>query len=187
MKFGYRRVSTADQSLDRQDLGNDLDRVFEEHISGKDRDRPQLERMLSLVEEGDEVRVWSIDRLARDLRDLLEIVQTITGRGATIRFLSDNLAFSGGQDDHMAQLQLNILGAVAQFERQILKRRQAEGIQKAKERGAYKGGKARIDRASVYQLLDQGLGPRQVAQALRIHEQSVYRLKRERATATAGE
>lgn len=80
---GYRRVSTHDQKLERQDIG-DLDRVFEEHESGSKRDRPALQDLLGYIRDGDEVVVWSIDRLARDLRDLQNIVEQVTDIGARI-------------------------------------------------------------------------------------------------------
>ena len=77
MKIGYRRVSTHEQNLDRQDLGQ-LDKVFEEKISGSSaKQRPELQAMIDFAREGDEVIVWSIDRMARDLRDLQSIIQTL--------------------------------------------------------------------------------------------------------------
>ena len=89
---GYRRVSSASQSLDRQELDG-CDKVFEEKITGAKRNRPELNRMLDYIREGDEVHVHSIDRLARDLRDLQSIIEHINDKDATITFLKEKLTF----------------------------------------------------------------------------------------------
>ena len=85
---GYRRISSATQSMQRQDLDG-CDKVFEEAVTGAKRDRPQLNAMLDWIREGDEVRVHSIDRLARDLRELQNIVSTIVDKGAQITFIKE--------------------------------------------------------------------------------------------------
>jgi DNA invertase Pin-like site-specific DNA recombinase len=91
MKIGYRRVSSLEQNLDRQDLGP-IDKMFEEKISGATtKDRPALLDLIDFAREGDEVVVWSIDRIARDLRDLQTIIQTLTDKNASITFLSEKL------------------------------------------------------------------------------------------------
>ena len=128
---GYRRVSSVDQNFDRQDLGA-VDKLFEEKLSGKNaKDRPALNAMLDWVREGDSVLVHSIDRLARDLRDLQAIIQTLNDKGVSITFRSENLTFSASSDDAFAKLQLQMMGAFAEFERNIIRKRQAEGIAKA--------------------------------------------------------
>lgn len=174
---GYRRVSTFDQSLDRQDLQG-CDRIFEEKVSGSTRERPQLSELLQYIREGDVVLVWSIDRLARDLRDLQQIVQSILDKGAAIRFQSEGLSFAGNSDDPFAKLQLQMMGAFAEFERNIIRKRQAEGIAKAKAAGKYKGAgrKAVIDVAKVQRLHDEGHGATEIAEMLGIGRASVYRL-----------
>ena len=86
MKIGYRRVSSIDQNLDRQDLGH-LDKVFEEKLSGSSaKHRPELQAMIDFAREGDEVIVWSIDRMARDLRDLQSILHTLLEKQVSITF-----------------------------------------------------------------------------------------------------
>lgn len=174
---GYRRVSTFDQSLDRQDLQG-CDRIFEEKVSGSTRERPQLSELLQYIREGDVVLVWSIDRLARDLRDLQQIVQSILDKGAAIRFQSEGLSFAGTSDDPFAKLQLQMMGAFAEFERNIIRKRQAEGIAKAKAAGKYKGAgrKSVIDVAKVQKLHDEGYGATEIAEMLGIGRASVYRL-----------
>lgn len=142
-KIGYRRVSTVEQKTVRQLDGIPLDRVFEDKASGKDMDRPQLDALLGYVREGDTVVVHSMDRLARNLDDLRRLVQTLTKRGIRIEFVKECLTFSG-DDTPMATLLLSVMGAFAEFERALLKERQAEGIAKAKEAGVYKGRKPRL-------------------------------------------
>ena len=94
MKVGYRRVSTIDQNLDRQDMSG-VDRVFEDKASGKDTDRVALQDMIAFVRTGDEVIVHSIDRLARDLRDLQSIISTLNEKGVSVEIISERLVFSG--------------------------------------------------------------------------------------------
>ena len=172
----YRRVSTEGQSFDRQDA-NSADKVFEEKLSGASaKARPALQAMMDYAREGDTVRVHSIDRLARDLRDLQNIISTLNDKGVTVVFTSENLTFSADGADAFAKLQLQMMGAFAEFERNIIKRRQAEGIAKAKARGAFKGGKKRIDRAKVQQLRDEGLSTYKIADAMGISRMSVHRI-----------
>lgn len=184
MKIGYKRVSTLDQSLARQDLG-EVDKLFEEKVSGKScTDRPALNAMLEFAREGDEVLVHSIDRLARDLRDLQQIIQELNEKQVTVRFLSERLTFSSDQDDAFARLQLQMMGAFAEFERNIIRKRQAEGIAKAKSRGVYKGRQASIDANAIKQRVAEGQGATAIAKELGISRASVYRiLKAKRAAA----
>jgi len=173
---GYRRVSHSSQKLDRQELEG-CDKVFEEKMSGAKRDRPELNRMLDYIRAGDEVRVHSIDRLARDLCDLQSIIQQINDKDATITFIKEKLTFkSTAQADPFAKLQLHLMGAFAEFERSIIRERQREGIARAKERGVYAGRKASIDADKVKEMHEEGLGATAIAKALGIGRASVYRL-----------
>lgn len=175
MKIFYRRVSSNDQNLDRQDI-DDVDKVFEEKLSGASaKDRLALQQMIEFAREGDEVVVWSIDRMARDLRDLQAIVQTLVDKGVTVCFLSERLIFSAAQDDPFAKLQLHLMGSFAEFERSIIRKRQAEGIAKAKQRGVYKGRPVSIDANKIRDLRQQGLGATKIAEQLKISRVSVYR------------
>ena len=173
-KVGYRRVSTSEQNLDRQDFS--CDKLFEESGSGSSRQRPALEAMIDWVREGDEVLVWSIDRLARDLRDLQDIIQTLNAKGISISFLSEKLTFSGNHDDPFAKLQLQMMGAFAEFERSIIRKRQAEGIAKAKAKGVYKGRKATIDAEAIRRMKADGIGVTEIAKRLGVGRASVYRV-----------
>jgi DNA invertase Pin-like site-specific DNA recombinase len=174
MKVGYRRVSTLEQSLDRQDLG-ECDRVFEEKQSAGSTNRPALQELLSFVRSGDEVVVHSIDRLARNLIDLQNIIQELNDKGVTIRFLSESLSFSGSGGCAFQTLQLQMLGAFAQFERTIIRKRQAEGIAKAKQRGVYSQRKKSVNPDKVRQLFQDGMSKAAIAKHLNISRMSVYR------------
>lgn len=135
---GYVRVSTADQNTDRQLDGFQLDKVFTDHASGKDTNRPALTECLGYVRQGDELVVHSMDRLARSLVDLRQTVDHLTEKGVRVRFAKENLTF-GDTSDPCAVLMLSVMGAVAEFERSLLLERQREGIAIAKKKGVYKG------------------------------------------------
>ncbi|GAB5471472.1 MAG: recombinase family protein [Rhodospirillales bacterium] len=174
MKVGYRRVSSIDRNFERQHLG-EVERVFEEKVSGKNTDRAALQEMIAFVREGDEVIVFSIDRFARDLRDLQSTIQALNDKGVSITFLSERLTFTGDTDDAFSRLQLQLMGAFAEFERNIIRKRQAEGIAKAKERGVYRGRKKTVDDAKIIDLKGQGKGVSEIATALGVSRMTVYR------------
>ena len=96
-KIGYTRVPTSDQNKDRQEFG-DISRLFEDKASGGNAERPALQEMLAYIREGDEVVVFSIDRLARTLRDLEDIIKDVNSKGASLTFLTERLTFSGTDD-----------------------------------------------------------------------------------------
>ncbi len=131
MRVGYRRVSSIDQNFDRQELG-EIDKLFEEKESGGSADRQALQDMIAYVRSGDEVVCYSIDRLARNLRDLQTIIQELNEKRVSISFLSERLTFTADSNDAFAKLQLQMLGAFSEYERNIIRIRQAEGIKKAK-------------------------------------------------------
>ena len=147
---GYARVSTTDQNLARQvDALGAVDRLFAEKVSGASASaRPVLQEMLAYVREGDVIHVTSPDRLARSVQDLLKILAELKKRGVAVIFTSSpelNTQTAQGE------FTLTILGAVAQFERALIRERQSQGIAAAKKRGVY-------DRAPA-------LSPDQIAQA----------------------
>ena len=174
MKIGYRRVSSEGQNLDRQDLSH-CDKLFEEKVSGAKRNREALSAMIEFAREGDEVIVWSIDRLARDLRDLQDIIQRLNDKGVSVSFLKEKLVFSGEADDAFARLQLQMMGAFAEFERNIIRQRQAEGISRAKARGVYKGRKKTIDENHIRAMKADGHSVTEIAADIGISRMSVYR------------
>ena len=173
MKIGYRRVSSEGQNLDRQDFV--CDKMFEEKVSGAKRDRDALTAMIEFAREGDEVIVWSIDRLARDLRDLQEIIQRLNDKGVSVSFLKEKLVFSGDAEDAFARLQLQMMGAFAEFERNIIRQRQAEGIARAKARGVYKGRAKSVSDGKIVALKAKGYKVTEIAEELGINRITVYR------------
>ena len=147
-RIGYIRVSSADQNPERQLEGIKLDRAFTDKASAKDTNRPELNTLLSFIREGDTLVVHSMDRLARNLFDLRQLVMTLTSREIRIEFVKEGLTFSG-EDSPMAILMLSVMGSFAEFERALLKERQKEGIALAKKRGAYRGRKKTLSEDQI--------------------------------------
>lgn len=146
LKIGYIRVSTAEQNTVRQevlmrDFG--VSELYIDHASGKSADRPELKRMLAYVRKGDTVIVESISRFARNTRDLLELVETLTAK--EVDFVSKKEAIDTTTPS--GKFMLTVFGAVAELEREYILQRQREGIAIAKQRGVYKGRKP-IERAA---------------------------------------
>lgn len=137
MKIGYIRVSTSEQNTARQEeqlsfIG--CDKLFLEKASGKNSDRPVLNEMLDYIRDGDTVIVSDFSRLARNIIDLLNITSLITSKGATFRSIKENI------DTHSptGKLMLTVIGAIAEFEREVLLQRQREGIEIAKQKGKFR-------------------------------------------------
>lgn len=178
--IAYLRVSSEGQNLDRQEeLRENAHKVFEEKASAGTRKRPVLEEMLTYARGGDTVRVWSMDRLARSLMDLQTIVKELTEKGVTVEFVTNNLTFQPeAKNDPYAQFQFQVLGAVAELERSIIRERQAEGIAKAKARGVYTGRKPSL---TAEQLEDiryrKGLGVAvaKLAKDHKVSRQTIYK------------
>jgi DNA invertase Pin-like site-specific DNA recombinase len=147
-RIGYIRVSSFDQNPERQLEHVQVDKVFTDKASGKDTQRPELDTLLAFVREGDTVVVHSMDRLARNLDDLRQLVQKLTKRGVRIEFFKENLTFTG-EDSPMANLLLSVMGAFAEFERALIQR---EGIALARQRGAYRGRKKAMSPEQITEL-----------------------------------
>lgn len=179
--IGYIRVSTVDQKTDRQLDGIQLDRVFTDKCSGSTTERPQLEQLKAHVREGDIVHVHSIDRMARNLEDLLDLIRFFDNKGVQVQFKKENMNFGGAENNPMQKLILSVMGSVAEFERAIILERQREGIEKAKQRGVYKGRKKSVDRDKVLELHQQGVKKMQIAKKLSIGRATVYRILEEQA------
>lgn len=143
--IGYARVSSVDQNLARQleQLKTEHpDRIFEDKASGATTNRPAFQQMMEYVREGDTIIVCSMDRLARNLADLLNITKELQDKEVSIRFLKESIKLDAtGSDAAMTKLLMSMLGAVAEFERAMIRERQREGIELAKKRGVYKGRK----------------------------------------------
>lgn len=175
-QVGYIRVSSYDQNTSRQLEGVELGKIFEEKVSAKNTDRPQLQACLEYLREGDTLHVHSIDRLARNLVDLQELVGRLTSKGVSVRFHKENLVFTG-QDDAIARLTLQMMGAFAEFERAMIKERQREGIAKAKAEGRCWGRKAKLGPDQVAEIRDKlsiGVSRKAIAEELGISRQTLY-------------
>jgi DNA invertase Pin-like site-specific DNA recombinase len=180
-------VSTLDQREDRQLEGIELDRRFVDHVSGKDVKRPQLTAMLSFVREGDTVVCHSMDRLGRNLDDLRKLVFGLTERNIRVEFSKEDLIFTG-EDSPMANLLLSVMGAIAEFERQLIRERQREGIALAKKRGVYTGRPAMLKGevlVSLLQKLEAGDKPSDLAREFNISRMTLHRYKARAAGALA--
>lgn len=176
LQVGYLRVSALDQKEVRQLDGLDLDKRFTDKVSGRDRNRPGLERMIEFVREGDTVLCHSMDRLARNLDDLRLLVKKLTGKGVKVCFVKESLTFTG-EDSPMANLLLSVMGAIAEFERELIKERQREGIALAKKRGAYRGRKRSLTAAQAAALLQRisaGESKTKLANELGVSRNTVY-------------
>lgn len=174
---GYIRVSSEGQNIARQLEGIDLDKQFIDTITGSTRNRPQLEACLNYVRHGDILHIHSIDRLARNLRDLQEIVDGLIVKGVSVFFHGENLRFSGN-DDAMAKLTLQIMGSFAEFERSLAKGRQREGIDAAKRAGKHLG-RPKLDKklsATAKQLKAEGLKVIEISKQMELSRPSVYKL-----------
>jgi len=176
MLVGYARVSSSGQSLEVQIdalQGAGCEKVFQEKKSGTSADgRQALADAIDFVREGDTLVITRLDRLARSSVDLHNIIARLVGKGVKFRCIQQA---GVDTDSGMGKLVLAILGAVAEFETDIRKERQREGIEKAKEKGVYKGRKPSVDINAVQALKEEGVRPSDIAKRLGIGRASVYR------------
>jgi len=179
-KIGYARVSSKDQNLDRQLAAlkkEKVFRIFTDTVSGSSTKCPGLDGALNYVRAGDQLIVVSMDRLARSLIDLHRLVDELTERGVSVKFLKEGQVYS--QDSTpVAKLMLGLLGSVAEFERAIIRERQAEGIAKAKARGVYKGRAKVLNEEQIMQArewVSEGIPKAEVARRLGIGRTTLYK------------
>ncbi len=183
MHIGYKRVSTEEQSTERQLHGIELDRpAFEDYISGATKDRPQLELCLLTLREGDVLHVHSVDRLARSLIDAISIIERVLKANATIIIYSPRLEFSADKSNPYNTFQLQLFASIAQLERSMMKERQREGIAQAKLKGTKSGkpfGTQPLDMTRSHDaitLCNQGNNISQIAKAMNLSRGSIYKL-----------
>ena len=183
---GYMRISTikSEQKFDRQEdqLEEYVDVMYADRISGSQRKRPELDRMLEDLEEGDTVVILSIDRLSRSTKDLLEIVETIEERGATLKSLQDTWLDTTG-DNPMSEFLMVVMGALAELERKQTVQRVKEGLEvarkKGKELGRPKANKTKVNYA--LELYDEGKHTvKEIAEITDLSRKTIYNYLNER-------
>lgn len=180
MKFGYARVSTAEQNVEQQanllieTYGVPPENMVTEQFTGTTMDRPQFSRLVDKLRKGDELFVYHVSRLGRNTREVLELVETFKARG--IKLIIHEL---GGMNitSPQGKLMLTMLAGLAEMEREYLKERQALGIARAKKEGKYKGRKALDEEiiSTAQKLLEQGYSKRKAAKQLNIGESTLYK------------
>jgi DNA invertase Pin-like site-specific DNA recombinase len=179
MKIGYARVSTEDQRLTLQ-----LDalkqagcgKVFREKVSGAYRDRPELNRMLDQLRDGDVVTVWKLDRLARSTRNLLEIVEAIRQAGARFQSISEPWADT---TTHAGKMIMTIFAGIAEFERDLIRERTGAGRADARKRGVRFGRPTKMNEEQLKlarRLLKEGTSVAEVARTFSVHPATLYRM-----------
>ena len=173
--FGYARVSTTEQDLDIQITAlraAGCQTIRSEKKSGTERSaRTELQVLMDFLREGDTLIVTRIDRLARSMKDLQDIVHELKGRGVALKATEQPIDTGTAAGKAF----LDMLGVFAEFETNLRRERQAEGILAAKARGVYKGGKARIDPEAIRTLASAGVKPAHIARQLGISRGTVYR------------
>ena len=185
-KIGYARISSSDQNMARQlEQLADVDKLYQEAMSGASKERPQLKAMLDYIREGDRVVVTELERLGRNNKELTEVMNEIQNKGATLEVL--NLpTLRGIEDDNLRRLLNNLILELykyqAQAERERIKERQAQGIAIAKIKGKYKGRKAlfsdddsRLQHA--FELYQKGYTDKDVARMTGINERTFRRYR----------
>jgi DNA invertase Pin-like site-specific DNA recombinase len=179
MKIGYARVSTEDQKLTIQleELKKaGCTRIYREKVSGSYRDRPELNRMLDQLREGDVIIIWKLDRLARSTRNLLEIVETIASAGARFQSISEPWADT---TTHAGKMIMTIFAGIAEFERDLIRERTGAGRADAKKRGVRFGRPKKMNEEQLKlarRLLKEGTSVSEVARTFSVHPATLYRM-----------
>jgi len=178
-RVGYVRVSTTGQSFDRQiqTIGK-VDELFEEKQSGKNiHDRPVFQECMRYLRKGDTLLIHSIDRAARSVIDLYSIIDKLNSKHVSVKFLKENLTFSPDRKDATSTLYLTLLGAISQFERELIRERQKEGIAAAKAQGKPYGRKHKFDLEQCKKIADRiqrGESVASLAKELSVSRNTVY-------------
>jgi DNA invertase Pin-like site-specific DNA recombinase len=175
-KVAYKRVSTVEQKTERQLDGLSFDRVFEDKVSGKDINRPELSAMLDYIREGDELYIHSLDRLGRNTTDLINLMNILREKGVTVIFNKQGLTFKPDASNPMNELMFTMLAAFSQFERELMLERQREGITKAKAEGKYKGRPATVDKEAIIKARAEGKSFRAIAKECKVALSTVQRV-----------
>lgn len=180
MRIGYKRVSSVDQNTDRQLPELQLDRIVEDKASGKSIDRPGLRELISYAREGDVIYVHSLDRLARNLKDLIEIVNQLKAKKVELITIKENLTFNQSNNP-MSDLLLHIFGALAEFERSFILERQREGIAIAKKKGKFLGRPKMItddQELDICKLINLNYSIAGLSKKYQLSRQTIYKILR---------
>lgn len=180
MDFGYMRVSTIDQNLDRQeqqlrDFG--CQQIFFEKITGVKRDRPELNRMLEFLRPADTVVVTDLTRLSRSTKDLIEISELISQKGANLKSLKESWLDTATAHGKML---FTVFAGIAQFERDLISERTKEGITAARKRGKHPG-RPTIDQEKLnyaFYLVEQGITLTEAAEKAGVSRMTIYRKRK---------
>lgn len=180
MIIGYARISTTEQNLDAQRDALEqagAERIFADRVSGKERTRPELNRLLEQLRKGDVVIVTKYDRLARSLKDLLEIVAEIEERGAGFRSLAEDIDTT----TPAGRLIFHVFASIAQFERERIAERTREGLQAARKRGRIGGRPPALSatqREEAKKMRDtEGRSLAEIARLFRVSPDTIKRIK----------
>jgi len=177
MIIGYCRVSTLDQNLDLQKdalIRAGCEKFYEEYISGVKTDRPELTKVLADLKKGDTLVIWKLDRLGRSLKNLIEIVTDLETRGIALKTIVDNIDTTTAS----GKLFFHIMGALSQYERELIKIRLTAGIEAAKARGVKSGRKRLLDAHQVEvakNLVAVGTHKDEVAKLLHVSPVTLWR------------
>lgn len=173
--IGYARVSTQEQNLDMQlaalrEAGASDNLIFRESVSATSKKRPQLHAALEQCRRGDIFVVWRLDRVARSLKQLLDIMQDLSDRGVGFRSLMETVDTT----TPIGRLYVHVAGAFAEFERQLIVERTRAGVKRARERGVKFGASVKVDIDRAEALLREGLPPAKVAAECGVARQTIY-------------
>ena len=176
MKVGYARVSSIGQNLDAQISSlkkYGCEKIFQEKVSGTSTEkREELKKCLEFVREGDELVVTRVDRCSRSVLDLQMIVKELNEKGVTLTATEQPISTK----DATSKCFLDMLSVFAEFETNLRRERQMDGIRIAKQKGKFKGRVAKIDVKQIQKLKNEGLGASEIARQMNIERTSVYRL-----------
>lgn len=178
---GYIRVSSLTQNTGRQLADIKVEKLFQDKVSGKNRNRPGLQTCFEYLREGDTLHVHSMDRLARNLADLQKMVEDLNKKGVVVKFHKEGLEFTG-EDSAMSRLLMQMMGAVAEFERSLIRERQREGIALAKKKGVRCGRKPSIgpnEQEKIIEMLNLGETKKNIAAFLNVSRQTIYKATRD--------
>ncbi len=181
MKFGYARVSTKDQNLNLQIEALEkagCEKIFNEKISGSTKNRPELDKMIAHLRKDDELFVWRLDRLGRSLKNIIDLVLSLSEKGVVIKGISDGVDTSTSS----GRLFLNIMASLAEYERELIKERTNAGLQSARARGRTGGRPKGYTKETISKLLimrsvykDKSKTPEEVYKPLGLTRATFYR------------